>query len=370
VNERSIRLIDQGQAVNRLNRESQTRKTIQRLTRADSIKAGAQRRRNILHDSVFNLGCRASLQPICCVRRVARKLALGITVPRRPRLQLAGAVYHVMARGNRKSTIFHDNDDRRRFLQIIDYAAASYDLRVRAHCLMDNHYHLVLETPGCNLSDAMQYINGVFAQRSNHRHGHTGHVFEGRFRSLIIQRESYLRRVARYVVRNRVRAGLVDHPADWPWSSYRATAGLEPVPRWLHIDWIQWAFRTDSLIEAQHRYVEFVNASPKSQRRIDLNSAVLGTRQFRTRLLDVVRAEQIDRPMPSIVKTCRPSLTELFNGAVESSLSRDRIIYSARMEHGYCFAEIARFLGIDRSTASKAANRCQQPGAELDAQAR
>jgi putative transposase len=279
---------------------------------------------------------------------------------RRPRLQFAGAVYHVMARGNHKSTIFLDDDDRKRFLRVVDRAVLKYDLRVSALCLMGNHYHLVLETPGSNLSDGMQFINGVFAQRSNRRHGQTGHLFEGPFRSLVIQRESYLMRAARYVVRNPVRAGLVDDVGLWRWSSYRATAGLEPPPRWLDVDWIQWAFKADSQVEAQHRYVEYVKAAPRLERRIDVNAAVLGTKAFGRHVLDVVGRRQPDRAVPRAVRAmARPSLSELFEEAKESGSGRDRRIYQARVEHGYRFAEIARFLGIDRSTASRAADRAE-----------
>jgi putative transposase len=286
---------------------------------------------------------------------------------RRPRLQFAGAVYHVMARGNRKSTIFHDDDDRRQFLQVVGAAAASYDLLIRAVCLMGNHYHFVLETPGNNLSAAMQYINGVFAQRSNRRHGQTGHVFEGRFRSLVIQRDSYLMRAARYVVRNPVRAGLVAHAGAWPWSSYRATAGLEPVPRWLHVDWILGAFQARSLPEARQRFIKYVNAPVESARPVPLNAVALGTRRFGKRLLDVLGADQPERPVPRIVRTLsRPTLSELFDGGRAVGVCRDRLIYRARTEHGYRFADIARYLGIDRSTASKAANRYQRAGAECD----
>lgn len=286
---------------------------------------------------------------------------------RRPRLQFAGAVYHVMARGNRKSTIFQDDEDRRQFLHVVGAAAASYDLRIRAACLMGNHYHFVLETPGCNLSDAMQFVNGVFAQRSNRRHGQTGHVFEGRFRSLVIQRDSYLMRAARYVVRNPVRAGLVAHAGAWPWSSYRATAGLEPVPRWLHVDWIQGAFQARSLREARQRYVKYVNDPAASARPLTLNTVALGTRQFTRGLVDVLRADQPDRPVPRIVRTLsRPTLSQLFDGGRPLEECRDRLIYRARAEHGYRFADIARYLGIDRSTASKAANRYQRTDAECD----
>jgi putative transposase len=290
------------------------------------------------------------------------------TVARHPRLQYAGGVYHVMARGNRKATIFLDDEDRRRFFQVIDRAVVDYALRILSACLMGNHYHLVLETPERNLSDAMQFINGVFAQRSNRRYGQTGHVFEGRFRSLVIQRESYLLRAARYVVRNPVRASLVPEAAGWPWSSYRATAGLEPVPRWLHVDWIKWAFKTDSLDEARRRYVEYVNSATGPKHRFEANAIALGSKRFRTRLLDGVRAGKIDRPAPRVMRAMsRPSLIEIFERRTDSAASRDRLIYSARVQYGYRFAEIARVLGIDRTTASKAASRCHMAHADIEA---
>lgn len=279
-------------------------------------------------------------------------------MPRRPRLQFAGAMYHVMARGNRKSTIFHDDHDRRQFLRVIAEAATAYDLRIMALCQMGNHYHMLLETPCRNLSEAMQFINGVYAQRSNRRYQQTGHVFEARFRSLVIQRESYLLRVARYIVRNPVRAKWVPEPAAWSWSSYRATVGLTSPPRWLHIDWIQWAFRTDSLREAQRRYAEYVNAPAALQRRIALNGVVLGSRRFGEHVLKAYEERQPEVPVPHHVRTLvRPTLAELFELAHQSGVARDRLIHSARADYGYRFVEIARHLQVDRSTASKAARR-------------
>ena len=284
---------------------------------------------------------------------------------RRSRLQFAGAVYHVMARGNRRSTIFHDDEDRRQFLQVVGRAARLYDLRIMAICLMGNHYHFILETPGRNLSDSMHFINGVFAQRSNRRHGQTGHVFEGRFRSLIIQQESYLMRAARYVVRNPVRAGLVTDAGAWPWSSYGATAGLERAPSWLHIGWTQWAFRANSRAEAQRRYIAYVNAAAESQRPVPLDGVVLGTRKFGKRLLRVFGADQPDREVPQEIRPLvRPTLGELFDGMRISGACRDRLIYAAHVEHGYRFSDIARYLGIDRSTASKAAFRLLSTSAD------
>jgi REP element-mobilizing transposase RayT len=270
-----------------------------------------------------------------------------------------------MARGNRKSTIFHDDEDRWRFLRVLESAVVRYAVRILASCLMGNHYHLILETPRANLSQAMQFVNGVFAQRSNRRHVTTGHAFEGPFRSLVIQRESYLTRAARYVVRNPVRACLTETAGDWPWSSYRATAGLELAPRWLYVDWIRWAFRTDSLAEARQRYLTYVNSST-GQARLDLNAYVLGTNRFAARLVEDFRTGRLVRELPTDGTACRPPLSDLFDRGQTSPEIRDQIIYTARTTHGYDFAEIARFLGIDRSTASKAATRYQRTNPELD----
>jgi REP element-mobilizing transposase RayT len=277
---------------------------------------------------------------------------------RRPRLQFAGGLYHVTARGNRKSTIFHDDEDRRQFLEIFGNAALIFDLNIMAACLMGNHYHAVLETPERNLSDAVQFINGVYAQRSNRRHQQTGHVFEARFRSIVIQRECYLVRAARYVVRNPVAAGLVQDAGAWQWSTYRATAGLEVCPRWLHADWIRWAFKTDDIALARQRYIDYVNAPASSQGRFALSGIVLGSRRYVRKIVDAQQTQNPELELPVNVRTlARPTLPHLFASADGSGPSRDRLIYCARVEHGYRFAQIARYLGIERSTASKAAMR-------------
>src|SRR5262245_10943062 len=173
---------------------------------------------------------------------------------RRPRVQFRGATYHVMSRGNRKRSIFRDDADRRLFLRVLEKTAERYEIRCYEYSLMGNHYHLVLDTPRGNLADAMRQLNGVFTQATNRRHKLTGHLFEGRYRSLVIEREGYLRRSCRYVALNAVRRGYVRGPAAWRWCSYRATAGLEPAPQFLRIEWVTWAFDSATLTEAQRRY--------------------------------------------------------------------------------------------------------------------
>lgn len=261
-----------------------------------------------------------------------------------------------MARGNRKLPIFHDALDRLRFLRIVERATTLYAARVFALCLMGNHFHMVLDTPRGNISETMQYINGVFAQVSNRRYGQTGHVFESRFRSLLIERERYLKRVARYVVRNPVRAGLAPKVADWKWSTYRATAGLEAAPPWLDIEWIDWAYQAPTRKEAQKRYVRYVNAPTPPKRARASQPEVYGSPQFKARIAEALREQQADRPLPrSLVVMTRPALATMFAGTESSRQERDRVIALCRVRDGYRIAEIARFLNVHPSTVSRAA---------------
>src|SRR5215213_4729607 len=141
--------------------------------------------------------------------------------PTRP--NIAGGVYHVMARGNERRAIYFDDEDRERFLELLSTTARRCRWECLAYCLMDNHYHLVLRTPLPNLSRGMRLINGGYASRVNARHGRVGHLFQGRFKSVLIRSSDHLLVVMKYVVRNPVVAQLCSTPGDWRWSSYQAT---------------------------------------------------------------------------------------------------------------------------------------------------
>jgi len=139
-------------------------------------------------------------------------LAKGVAMARPLRLEFAGALYHVTSRGNRREEIYLDDQDRRRFLTLLAEVCERFNWRVHAYCLMSNHYHLLIETPDANLSRCMRQVNGVHTQAANRRHGQVGHVFQGRFKALLVQKESYLLELARYVILNPVRAGMVARP--------------------------------------------------------------------------------------------------------------------------------------------------------------
>jgi len=154
------------------------------------------------------------------------------------RIEFADALYHVTARGNLAGRIFEDDEDRRELLGILDAVVQRFNWACHAYCLMRNHYHLLIQTPEANLSRGMRQLNGVYTQKYNRRHDTPGHVFQGRFNAVVIEKESHLLEVSRYVVLNPVRAGMVKRPHEWRWSSYRATAGLCAGPRFLSTGWL------------------------------------------------------------------------------------------------------------------------------------
>lgn len=276
---------------------------------------------------------------------------------RRPRLKFPGAVYHVMSRGNRKSDIFADDIDRRYFLEALSDTARRYHVRVYAACLMDNHYHALLDTPRGNLSDAMRQLNGDYSQTFNRRHTKSGHTFEARFHSLVVQREGYLRRVARYVVANPVKAGLCEQATDWHWSTYRATAGLEPAPKWLYVEWLNWAFSAESRRDAQDRYCQYVNRTSQDPP-IDLGAAVFGNKGFHKAALELWELERLDRRLPGAATVVPPpALNTIFAALASGAGECDEFIYIAHVTYGYQLAELASYLRLHPSTVAKAFQR-------------
>jgi REP element-mobilizing transposase RayT len=153
-------------------------------------------------------------------------------------LEFAGALYHLTARGNARADIFADDEDRRLFLELLAQEISQQGWRCYAYCLMGNHYHLLIETPEPNLVAGMRRFNGIYTQAFNRRHGRVGHLFQGRYKSILVDKDRYGLELSRYIVLNPVRARMVRRPELWAWSSYRATAGQVPAPAWLDADWV------------------------------------------------------------------------------------------------------------------------------------
>ncbi len=266
------------------------------------------------------------------------------------RIQFAGALYHVTSRGNARAPIFLGDSDRHLFLDVLGAAIERCHWLCHAYCLMTNHYHLVLETPRPNLSRGMRQLNGLYTQRFNRRHQRVGHIFQGRFTGILVERESHLLELARYVVLNPVRAGMVRAAEDHRWSSLRAALGMAPTPRWLTHRALLTQFNSRT------RYREFVaeglgSPSPWSA----LHGAVLGSGEFAKRVgkgleehLDRVEIPRRER-FPG-----RESLEQIFPPQQAlGRADRNQRIRSAIRTHGYSASEIGRHLGLHYSTVGK-----------------
>ncbi len=155
------------------------------------------------------------------------------------RIEFPGAIYHVTSRGDRREPIYRDDADRHMHLAILAQALERFDAQVLAYCLMGNHYHLVLHTRAANLSRLMRHLNGVYTQAFNRRHGLVGHLLQGRFKAILVDHDTHLLALCRYVERNPVAAGLAARADAWAWSSCRAHLGLAAAPPWLDCDGLQ-----------------------------------------------------------------------------------------------------------------------------------
>lgn len=270
---------------------------------------------------------------------------------RGPRIQIRGATYHVMSRGNRKGVVFEDDIDRRMFRAFLGEAIERYRLKCQSYCLMSNHYHAVVETPDANLSAAIQWLNGVFAHASNRRHNRTGHLWQGRFKSVLIGDDIYLRTANLYVVMNPVTAGLVAAPSEWEWSSFRASAGMEVPQNWLDLDWLNWTFGGRTLSQAQRRYRQFVT---KPSDEIVFEEAI----SFGNQSLESVARSQIGATLHqsrlpiSYRALARPSLSDLFSRPLPKA-DRNTQILRAHVLHGYRLSEIADCLCVHPNTISR-----------------
>jgi putative transposase len=177
------------------------------------------------------------------------------------RLQIAGGIYHVTTRGNRRQPTYATESDYAFFCHLLASCVRRLTWRCHAFCLMPNHYHLLLETPEPNLSAGMQRLNGVYAKWFNETHGFEGHLFERRFRGIAVETEPHALELSRYIVLNPVRAGLCKYPTDWRWSSYAAMTDPTPAPEFLTCQWLLAQFGPD-VARARAAYAAFVDGLP------------------------------------------------------------------------------------------------------------
>jgi putative transposase len=275
------------------------------------------------------------------------------------RIEYAEAVYHFTSRGNARKSIFKEDRDRWMLLDILEEVNDRYHWFCHAYSLMNNHYHLVIETPDGNLSKGMRQLNGMYTMRFNRRHGSVGHVFQGRYRAILVQKESHLLEVCRYVVLNPLRAKAVGVPERWRWSSYRATAGIERAHPCLTVDWILGQFGTKRRM-AEKRYRAFVADGMRGHRIWDgvKGQSILGDEDFVGRLIDYAKGYEKVKEIPKVQRYLnRPNLTEIFKNAGGDKPRRDRGIAEAVGRWGYSEREVADYLMLHYSTVSRLITR-------------
>jgi len=275
------------------------------------------------------------------------------------RIEYAGAIYHITSRGNAREPVFFGEADRNLFLETLARVTSRMGWRCHAYCLMTNHYHLVIETPNPNLARGMRQLNGVYTQSMNRRHQRVGHLFQGRYGSIVLQRDTHLLAVCRYVVLNPVRTALVKRPEDWKWSNYTATAGMTLAPPWLTTDWTLSLFGKNRAA-ACRAYRDFVCegiARPTSLWNDLRQQVILGGEPFVRHVtkkavnagdLAEIPQEQIHMP-PHAIRWYQEHC-------------RDRQIAMARahLEGGYRLKHIADHFGVHYSTVSRAVKRYEQ----------
>ena len=274
------------------------------------------------------------------------------------RVEFDGALYHVTSRGNARADIFEDDQDRHAFLETLGKVVQRFHWLCHAYCLMDNHYHLVLETPEGNLSKGMRQLNGIYTQAYNRRHRRVGHVLQGRYKAVLIQKDSHLLEVCRYVVLNPVRAKAARSAKQWRWCSYRATAGMEKSPPWLTVDWVlsQFAHRRTTAATHYRRFVREGVGHPSIWKDVQ-GQALLGEPDFVESLRGYLRGSEKVKEIPRRQRYVgRPTLQQVFDGKL-SRARRDALIVQAVERHGYSQKEVADVVGLHYSTVSRLANQ-------------
>lgn len=275
------------------------------------------------------------------------------------RIQFPGAVYHITSRGNARQAVYLCDEDRQHFCRTLAQVIARYAWRCHAYCLMHNHYHLLIETLEATLARGMRQLNGVYTQHFNQTHHRVGHLWQGRYTAILVEKETHLLELCRYVVLNPVRAHLVSDPAAWLWSSYRAMLGTVTTPTWLTTAWVLKHFGSDRPT-AQQRYRAFVlegltAPSPWEQLR---GQIYLGSEQFcHASAPNVPRKETPRRQCQPV----RPALDALFAAPTD----RPGSVLTAYRAYGYRLREIAEYLQVHYTTVSRWLRAAEQDAATM-----
>lgn len=275
------------------------------------------------------------------------------------RIEYPGAFYHVTSRGNERKDVFKSRKDREQFLTYLESASERYGAVIHAWCLMSNHYHLLLETPEGNLSQIMRHINGAYTTYFIVKRSRSGHLFQGRYKALLVAADEYAAELSRYIHLNSVRAGIVARPEEYEWSSYRQYIGLAKAPAWLRTGFI---LGGSSSPDAERAYRQFVTDALDQEYENPLKrvvaATIVGSAEFvrkvsRQHLTD----GQTDRNVPAV----RPTVETI--GTIEKelraaeSLTRNVCIFFCHRYSGARLREIGERFGLSDAAVAQASRR-------------
>lgn len=270
------------------------------------------------------------------------------------RLEFAGALYHVTARGDRKSAIFFDDTDRLAWLSMLGTVCERFHFVVHSYCQMNNHYHLMVETIEGGLASGMRQLNGAYSQYFNRRHDLVGHVFQGRYKAILVQKESYLLELSRYIVLNPMRAGIATSLADWRWSSHPHFMRTEGKPVWLETDWLLGRFGPDR-VSARQAYNAFIlnGRGLLSPLRAVRHQMLLGDRAFVARHINAVEPETLE----GIARMQRRTVALTLEEYAARYGRGDEAMAQAYLSTAYTMRQIATYFGISSRTVGRAVRR-------------
>ena len=276
------------------------------------------------------------------------------------RIQYPGALYHIMSRGNERADVFKGDKDYLDFLAIFQDVIERYNWQCFAYCLMKNHYHLLIKTNEANLSLGMRQLNGKYTQKFNINHDRIGHLFQGRFKSVLVEEENYKNQLIRYIVLNPLRGKLVGSLQDWRWSSHPEIMGDRRPSGCVDIKDVLTQFYVSDVKRAREIYREYLDSKVDNESSFDSSNTkiILGSIEFIERIKSLFKEQKeafeiLKRERMSF----RPSLSELFNGRPAGRTERNEIILRAHLDNGYSLSEIGRYLDLHYSSIGKIVNK-------------
>lgn len=276
------------------------------------------------------------------------------------RIELSGGLYHVTSRGDRREDIYFNDADRHAWLDILSKVCERFNWVIHGYCQMTNHYHFIVETPEGNLSQGMRQLNGVYTQYINRSHKRVGHVFQGRYKAIIVEKDCYLLELARYVVLNPVRACMVKDAGSWDWSSYLAMIDVSGAPEWLSTDWLLGQFSSQRR-RAIAKYIEFVREGMSQHNMWGKlqNQIYLGSESFikRTQKKIIMQEGFSEVPRPQRRPVAKPL------GYYQKRYSDIQQAMAMAYRSGdYSMSAIAEKFGVHYSTVSRAVKAYEDNG--------